>query len=119
MLFSNRDYFTATEPIDEKLLSRAKDFITDDEEIIYTCDSTDIVTFFTNKKAIFVSDIVSQYFEVELLPYKSISRCTVIGSYTVPYGKLDICVSDEIILAFLLDSYNEARALCQKILQGI
>ncbi len=36
MLFSNRDYFFTTEPIDTKLQSQAQDFFTDNEAVTHT-----------------------------------------------------------------------------------
>ncbi len=116
MIFSNRDYFASTKPIEEKIRLQAQDFIKENEEIICTFDSTDIVAFFTNKKIIFASNIKSKFFETEILPYTSISRCNVIGSSDIKYGKLDIAVSDEIILSFLLPEYKDAVELCNKIL---
>ncbi len=119
MLFSNREYFLRTEPIDKNLQLQAQAFITKDEIIIQTFDTNEIVAIFTNKKILFVSDIKSKFFETELLPYSSISRCTVLGSYDMDYGKLEISVTDEIIIPFLFTEYKDAVNLCNKILSYI
>ncbi len=116
MLFSNRDYHYADQPTENELLLQAQNFIADNEEIIYTFHSDDIVTFFTNKKIIFVGDIKSKFPETELLPYKSINRCIVVDSAEEKYGKLDLIVSDEIIISFLLPTQKDAIDLCNKIL---
>ncbi len=117
MLYSNHDFYCITDPIDKKLMSQAQQFIVDNEEIIYTFDSTDIVAFFTNKKIIFVGNIRSKYFETDIVPYSSLIRCNVIGCFDPPYGMLHICINDDIVTPFYLPEYEDAVKLCRSILK--
>ncbi len=119
MLFSNRDYFFTTEQPDEKINLQAQQFISAGETVTHIFESGDITAFFTDKKIIFANDIKSKFFETELLPYTSISRCNVIGSSDTKYGRLKIGVCDEIILSFLLNEYSDAAELCRMILKNI
>ena len=115
MLYSNREYSLTTKSIDVETMSLAYSFLTDGEKITHTFDAGDIIALFTTKKIIFVYIEKNKFYETELLPYQSISRSSVIGTPNANHGKLELYISDEIILTFYMPIYSDAVKLCRMI----
>ena len=57
----------------------------------------------------------NKFYETELLPYQSISRSSVLGTPNANHGKLELYISDEIILTFYIPIYSDAVKLCRMI----
>ncbi len=114
MLYSKCEYSLTEKTVEGK--NSAQDFLTDDEEVLYTFESDEAVAFFTNKKVIFVCSYIDGVCETEVLSYQGITRCIVLGSPKVGHGKLEIVVSGEIFITFYLPQYLDAVKLCRTIL---
>lgn len=124
MLYSKIEYSSTTKPLDEYIMLQVHTFLTENEEIIQAFDGDDVVAFFTNKKIIFVClpsnpGGPKTRCKAELLPYRSISRCSVLGSSDTKHGKLKPAVSDNITLTFYIPKYSDAIDLCRKISEYI
>ncbi len=117
MLYSKREYSLSARPVDEQIVTKAQEFLTDNEAVLHTFDNDEVIAFFTSKKIIFICSNIEHICEIEILPYQSISRCLVIGSPNTEHGKLEIVVSDEIIISFYMPKYDTAKDLCRAILQ--
>ncbi len=117
MLFSKREYTLADKPAAEQIVMQAQAFLSESEKILYTFGNDEVIAFFTNKKAMFVSDRRGCAYETDILPYHCIKRCIVLGAPDVAHGKLELVVSDEIIVSFYLPQYDDATRLCRIILQ--
>ncbi len=115
MLFSKREYLLTTKPVDEQIMTIIQKFLTDNECVLSIFDGSEVFAFFTNKKIIFVCRRTGSIYETELLPYQSISRCIVLGSQDAGYGKLELVISDEIIISFCLPKYMDAVKLYRQI----
>ena len=115
MLYSNREYSLTNKTIDAETMSLAYSFLTEDEKITHTFDADDIIALFTTKKIIFVHIAKNKFYETELLPYQSISRHSVLGVPNANHGKLELYLSDEIILTFYMPIYSDAVKLCRMI----
>ncbi len=115
MIYSKLEYSLTNKPIDSKILAQIQPFLIDDEEILYTFDGYDIVAIFSSKKIIFVCTASGDFCETEFLPYHSITRCTTFGSPNAKHSKLELAVSDDIIVTFCLPAYDDAAKLCRII----
>ncbi len=117
MIFSKREYSLTTETVAEQITAQAQDFLTENESILYTFDNDEVIAFFTDKKVLFVRSDMTRVYETEILPYRSINRCIVLGTPNVEHGKLELVLSDEIIISFYIPKYDDAVKLCRILLQ--
>ncbi len=117
MIFSKREYTLANKPVSEQIVTQVQAFLTDGEKVLYTFDNNEVIAFFTDKKAVFATDRNGHTYETEILPYHSINRCIVLGTPDAVHGKLELVVSDEVVVSFSLPQYDDAVKLCHIILQ--
>ncbi len=117
MIYSNREYALTDEAIPEPVTEQMQLFLDDNEEALYTFDNSEVIAFFTDKKILFVRSDTARVYETEALPYQSIVRCIVLGLPNAEHGKLELVVSDEIVITFYIPEYADAVKLCRIILQ--
>ncbi len=117
MLYSKQEYSLTNKSVSKQAIIQMQSFLSDTEEVLYTFDNNEVLAFFTSKKLIFVCTDTNRVYETEVLPYQSINRCTVIGLPEYKHGKLELVVSDEIVITFYLPEYADAVKLCHTVLK--
>ncbi|MDO4743942.1 MAG: PH domain-containing protein [Clostridia bacterium] len=123
MIYPRIEYSATTKPLDEYILLQVQTFLTENEKIIKAFDGYDVAAIFTDKKIIFISIpqnsmAASIQYEIEVLPYRSIFRYSVLGLSNAKHGKLELTVFGA-TLTFYIPKYSDAVTLSKKIEQYI